>query len=162
MSNYIHDRVWDEITCPFYKLQRCNRWTLGRIHNSIPHFIGHVITFPCWWLKFVHPCWQREPKVRDPLTPWRLDLMAAIWQKAFANQFYWMQIMAYRFKFLWSLFLVVHLVISQRWRWIYNKSLYHQRYPRLAMQIRIPLPECATKLNNPVTHGWNTTTCFKM
>ena len=40
ISNYIHYKVWGEITYPFQVWE----W----ICNFIPHFTGHVITYPCW------------------------------------------------------------------------------------------------------------------
>ena len=37
ISNYIHYKVWTEMTYPF---PNCN--------GLIPHFTGHLITYPCW------------------------------------------------------------------------------------------------------------------
>ena len=45
ISNYIHYKVWDEITYPFPNF---NVEVWEWISNFIPHFIGHVITYPCW------------------------------------------------------------------------------------------------------------------
>ena len=45
---YIHYKVCDEITYPFPKF---NGWTIEVckwISNFIAHFIGYVITYPCW------------------------------------------------------------------------------------------------------------------
>ena len=49
INNYIHLKLWDEITYPF---QNFNGYTVEVwewISNSVPHFTGHVITFP-WWV----------------------------------------------------------------------------------------------------------------
>ena len=49
ISNYIHYEVWDEIIYPFTNFKGCTievcEWILS---NFTPHFIGHVITYPCW------------------------------------------------------------------------------------------------------------------
>ena len=39
IKNHIHYKVWDESIYPFH-------WDW--ISNLIPHFAGHVITYPCW------------------------------------------------------------------------------------------------------------------
>ena len=44
ISNYIHYKVWGGITCPFPNGCTVDVWEW--ISNSIPHFTGHVITFP--------------------------------------------------------------------------------------------------------------------
>ena len=49
------------------------------------------------------------------LTHWGRDKMDAIWQTTFSNQFSWMIMYEYRFKFHWSLFLMVQLTIFQHW-----------------------------------------------
>ena len=52
--------VWGEITYPFPYLNGIWEW----ISNFIPHFTGHVITYPCWvwsWSVLVKwgPCRRR-------------------------------------------------------------------------------------------------------
>ena len=48
ISNYIHYQVWDEITYPFpnFNSTTVEVWEWKR--NFIPHFTGHVMTYPCW------------------------------------------------------------------------------------------------------------------
>ena len=48
ISNYIHHKVWDEITYPFpnFKCATIEVWEC--ISNLIPHFTGHMIISPCW------------------------------------------------------------------------------------------------------------------
>ena len=48
MSN----KVWDEIIYPFLNFNGCTVEVTEWISNSMPHFIGRVITYPCWdWSK---------------------------------------------------------------------------------------------------------------
>ena len=48
MSNYIYDKVWDEIAYPFPNVntQAAEVWEL--ISNFIPHFTVNVISYPCY------------------------------------------------------------------------------------------------------------------
>ena len=48
ISNYIHYKVWDETTYWFPNFNGCTGEVWERICNSIPHFIGHVISYSCW------------------------------------------------------------------------------------------------------------------
>ena len=48
MSNYIHYNVWDEITDPSPNLNGGTVEVLEWMSNFIPHFQGHVITYPYW------------------------------------------------------------------------------------------------------------------
>ena len=48
ISNYIHYKVWDEITYPFQNFNGCIVEVWEWISNSIPLYIEHVITYPCW------------------------------------------------------------------------------------------------------------------
>ena len=48
LSNYIHYKVWDKITYTFPKVNDANLDVWKWIWNLIPHFTGHVITYPCW------------------------------------------------------------------------------------------------------------------
>ena len=48
MSNYIHYEMWDEITFLFPNFNGCTIEVWEWIHNFIPHFTGHVITYPYW------------------------------------------------------------------------------------------------------------------
>ena len=50
-------KVWDEITYPFPNVNGVTGATVEIwewIRNFIPHFIGQVITYPCWVLKLIH------------------------------------------------------------------------------------------------------------
>ena len=49
------------------------------------------------------------------LTHWSRDKMGAISQTTSSSAFSWMKILEFRLKFHWSLFLRVHLTISQHW-----------------------------------------------
>ena len=48
LSNYIHYNMWNKITYPFpnFNSTVIEVWKL--ISNFIPHFTGHVVTYPCW------------------------------------------------------------------------------------------------------------------
>ena len=46
ISNYIHNNVWDEMTYPFWNFYDCTVEVWEWISNFIPHFTGHVITYP--------------------------------------------------------------------------------------------------------------------
>ena len=48
ISNYIHFKVWGEMTYPFPNFNGCTVEVWEWISNFMPHFIGHVITYPCW------------------------------------------------------------------------------------------------------------------
>ena len=48
ISNYIHYKVWDEITYAFPNFNSCTIEVWEWINNSIPHFPGHMINYPCW------------------------------------------------------------------------------------------------------------------
>ena len=50
ISNYIHLKVWDEMTYPFPNFNG-SRWSLwmDKSFHFIPHFTGHLITSPCWF-----------------------------------------------------------------------------------------------------------------
>ena len=48
MNNYIHYKVWGEITYPFPNSNTCTVEIWEWISNLILHFAGHVITYPCW------------------------------------------------------------------------------------------------------------------
>ena len=45
-SNYIHDKVWDDITYPFWNFnsEAIDFWEY--ISNFIPHFTWHVNSYP--------------------------------------------------------------------------------------------------------------------
>ena len=43
ISNYIHYKVWDEITDPFLNINSATVEVKEWISNFIPHFSGHVI-----------------------------------------------------------------------------------------------------------------------
>ena len=46
--NYIHNKVWNEITYPFLNFNRCTAEVYEWISNFIPHLTGHVIIYPSW------------------------------------------------------------------------------------------------------------------
>ena len=48
ISNYIHYKVWDEITYPFLNFNGVTAEFQEWISNFISHFSGHVITYPLW------------------------------------------------------------------------------------------------------------------
>ena len=48
ISNYIHCKVWDEITKPFLNFNGATVEFSEWIDNIIPYFTGHVITYS-WW-----------------------------------------------------------------------------------------------------------------
>ena len=48
ISNYIHCKVWDEISYPFLKFNGAAVEVYEWVSNFIPHFAGQVITYPCW------------------------------------------------------------------------------------------------------------------
>ena len=48
ISNHIHPKVWAEITYPFLNFNSVTVEVWEWISNLIPHFTGHVITYPCW------------------------------------------------------------------------------------------------------------------
>ena len=51
ISNHMPSKVSVDISYPFPNFNGVWEW----ISNFIPHFTGHVITYPCWWIK-VNPC----------------------------------------------------------------------------------------------------------
>ena len=48
ISNYIHYKVWDQITYPFINFNSANIEVKEWISNFIIKFIVNVITYPCW------------------------------------------------------------------------------------------------------------------
>ena len=48
ISNYIHRKMWNEITYPFLKFNGAIVEVHEWISNFTPEFTGHVITCPCW------------------------------------------------------------------------------------------------------------------
>ena len=46
--NYIQYKVWYEITWPFPNFSGATFEHYEWMSNFIPHFTGHVITYPCW------------------------------------------------------------------------------------------------------------------
>ena len=47
-NNYIHYKVWDEITCPFSNFHGVAIEDWEWISNFFLHFTWHVITYLCW------------------------------------------------------------------------------------------------------------------
>ena len=47
ISNYIHYKMWDEITNPFTHFNGATVEVWEWISNFIPHYTGRVITYPC-------------------------------------------------------------------------------------------------------------------
>ena len=47
ISNHIHYKTCDEITYPFPNFNGCTIEVWKWISHFIPHFTGHVITYPC-------------------------------------------------------------------------------------------------------------------
>ena len=54
ICNYIHYKVWDEITYPFLNFNGATVEVKELINNFISHFTGLVITYPMLWLKLSH------------------------------------------------------------------------------------------------------------
>ena len=48
ISNYIHYKMRDEIRYPFPNFNGATIEVWKWMNNFIPHFTGHVITYPCW------------------------------------------------------------------------------------------------------------------
>ena len=48
ISNYIHYKLWGEITYPFLNFNGCTVEVLEWISNFIPYILMDVITYPCW------------------------------------------------------------------------------------------------------------------
>ena len=47
-NNYIHYKVWDEITYPLSNFNGCTVEVWEWMSNLIPHFNGHAIIYPRW------------------------------------------------------------------------------------------------------------------
>ena len=54
ISNYVHYKMWDEMTYPFPNFNGCTVEVWEWINNFISHFSVHVITYPCLVLKLEH------------------------------------------------------------------------------------------------------------
>ena len=54
INNCIHYTVWDEITYPFPNFNGDTIEVWEWISNFNPHFIWHVITYPCWNVDLIH------------------------------------------------------------------------------------------------------------
>ena len=48
IANYIHYKVWDEITYPFTNFNSATVEVCEWKSNFTQHFTEHVITYPCW------------------------------------------------------------------------------------------------------------------
>ena len=48
ISNYIHSKVWDEITYRFPSSNGCTAEVWEWISDFIPHFTRRVINYPRW------------------------------------------------------------------------------------------------------------------
>ena len=59
--------------------------------------------------------WAKQGWIRDHLTHWGRDKMAAIYQTTFSNAFSWMKMYKFRLRFHWSLFQRVQFTIFQHW-----------------------------------------------
>ena len=51
--------------------------------------------------------------IKPSITHWGRDKMAAVWQTTLSNAFSWMQMLEFRLRFHWSLFLRAQLAIFQ-------------------------------------------------
>ena len=60
ISNYIHHEMWGDKTYPFSNFNGATFEVWEWINNSMPHFNGHVITYPCWY-------WSYTMSVNGPL-----------------------------------------------------------------------------------------------
>ena len=48
ISNYVHDKVWNEMTYTLPNFSGCTVEVWEWISNFIPHFTGHMIAYSCW------------------------------------------------------------------------------------------------------------------
>ena len=107
INNYIHCKVWDEIPYPF----------VGKmVHNCFWQWRYTNFIFVC--IRTVHsstPIADDVPLTKLYLTHWGQDKMAAVSQTTLSNAFSWIEILEYRLRFHWSLFLRVQLTIIQYW-----------------------------------------------
>ena len=62
ISNYIHYKVWGEITYPFPNFNGATVEVWEWISNFIPHFSGHVISYPRWGQSMLT---KRVPDVKE-------------------------------------------------------------------------------------------------
>ena len=68
-----------------------------------------------FYVFFGHPLEMLGNEVTKGINSSPLDKMAAISQTTFSSAFSWMKILIFWLKFDWSLFLRVHLTITQHW-----------------------------------------------
>ena len=47
-ENYLHYKMWDEITYPFLNINGATADIWKWVSNSITHITVHVITYPSW------------------------------------------------------------------------------------------------------------------
>ena len=66
-GNYIHYKVWDEITYPFLNFNGYTVEVWEWIDNFIPCLTGHVITHRCWE-KLIHVSKRGPRKLKSWLT----------------------------------------------------------------------------------------------
>ena len=65
ICNWIHHKVWIEITYPFLNFNDATVEYLEWMINFIPHITRHVITYPCRYRRQVHARRSRAPYDRD-------------------------------------------------------------------------------------------------
>ena len=86
-------------------------------HHYTVNKIGRLLLYAHWlataWCLLMP--WFLNRLTAITLTRWGRDKMAAISQTALSNTFSWMEMLEFRSKFHWSLFLRVQLTISQHW-----------------------------------------------
>ena len=94
------------------KLATCspNFWKdRGRFPHIWQNFIKHLYwMLPIQWTE---PPFSEILRGKSPLTHWGRDKMAVISQTILSNAISWMQMLEFRLKFHWSLFLRVQLTI---------------------------------------------------
>ena len=98
VSNYIHHKVWDEITYPCANFNGATvdiREWICNVHVTL-YLVYHYLSVP-------------------RLSHWCRDKMAVIFQTTSLNAFSWMKMYELRLRFHWSLFLSVELTLFHQW-----------------------------------------------
>ena len=115
ISNCIHYKVWDDIT--FHsQIQRGSCWSLeiDKLFHPTLYWVAATtkLYLFIWQGQYCVCCWL-EP-IWD-LTHWGRYKMDAISQTTFWSAFCWIEMIEFRLKFHWNLFLRVQLTIYQHW-----------------------------------------------
>ena len=88
------------------------------------HNFTHATAAELSWCANLWPDWNKQESKKNfqkiiwvicSLTNWGRDKMAAIFQTTLSNAFSWMNVLEFRLKFHWSLFLRIQLTIFPHW-----------------------------------------------